>query len=70
MRFAFGPPVEEASAMTEITDEMRAKVRSIRDQAQADPSFMERVKTDPAGVLRAEGIPDDAASQIVSRMAE
>ncbi len=56
--------------MTEITDEMRAKVRSIRDQAQADPSFMERVKTDPAGVLRAEGIPDDAASQIVSRMAE
>ena len=57
--------------MSEHTREQaRTKVAAIRERALADPTFMEQVLADPAGVLREAGVPDEVARQIASSMAE
>lgn len=38
--------------------EIRAKAQSIVERAKDDPTFFERLQTDPKGVLTAEGLSD------------
>ena len=48
--------------------QVRATVTGLWQRAQADPSFMGRATSDPEGVLREAGVPDDAIAEFAPRM--
>ena len=48
--------------------QVRTTMRGIMGRADADPAFRQRAKTDPQGVLREAGLPDDAIAEFAPRM--
>jgi hypothetical protein len=46
-------------------DEARGRAEAIVARAESDDEFKQRLKADPAEVLRAEGMPDDAIGEFV-----
>lgn len=50
---------------TPSPDDIRATARALEARAKADPAFAQQVKADPAGTLRAAGIPPLHAQAIV-----
>jgi hypothetical protein len=46
-------------------DEVRKKSEAIVGRAQSDKSFAQKLKDDPEGILRAEGLPDEAIGDFI-----
>jgi hypothetical protein len=46
-------------------EEIRRKSDSILSRAQSDESFRQKLKDDPEGILRAEGLPDEAIGDFI-----
>lgn len=43
-----------------VSDEARAKGRDLVQRIKSDPTFRQQLQSDPAGVMREAGLPEDA----------
>jgi hypothetical protein len=48
-------------------EQVRAKTKEIANRAKSDSSFAEQLKNDPAGTLKAEGLPEQAIGELTKQ---
>lgn len=51
--------------LTQLPDEIRAKIRDINTRANEDETYRQQLRDDPMGTLQAAGLPADAAQTVV-----